>query len=63
MPTQNLYFDSISWCDAVAVFSDPELTIYFDPGVPAGTAIEIIFNNYKREWTYSTKTLSVCVGC
>ncbi len=63
MPVVNLYFDGMSWCDAVGVFSDSSLTTYYDPGVPTGQAVEIIFNGYKRSWIFSTKTLGPCVSC
>ena len=53
----------MSWCDAVGVFSDSSLTTYYDPGVPTGQAVEIIFNGYKRSWIFSTKTLGPCVSC
>lgn len=60
MPEVELYFDGISWCDSIGVFTNSKLTEFYDPGQ---TTVEIIFNGYKREWNFATKTLGSCVSC
>ena len=62
MAVENLYFDGISWCDAVGVFTDKELTLYYAPsGNPQ--IVEIVFSGYKRSWDKVNKILGPCDPC